>query len=63
MAVFNRSQPVFLELMHLEGTKNWRRYVKSACTIDASVVLLVQFVTNAQLNEEAEGQGQSSQHR
>jgi hypothetical protein len=41
MAVFNISQPVIWELMHLEGTKNWRRYVRSACTIVALVVFLV----------------------
>jgi hypothetical protein len=59
MAVFNRSEPVFWELMQLEGTKNWRCYVRSACTIGAQVILLVQFVPNVQMNEEAEGQGQS----
>jgi hypothetical protein len=48
---------MFWELMQLEGTENWRRYVRSACTIGASVVLLVQFVPNVQLNEEAEGEG------
>jgi hypothetical protein len=46
MVVFNRSQPVFWELMHFEGIENWRRYVRSACTISAPVVLLVQFVPN-----------------
>jgi hypothetical protein len=29
--------------MQLEGTENWRRYVRSACTIGAPVVLLVYF--------------------
>jgi hypothetical protein len=62
MALFNRREPKFWELMHLEGTENWRRYARSACTIGASVVLLVQFVPNVQPNEEAEGQGQSSHH-
>jgi hypothetical protein len=57
MILFNRSEPMFWELMQLEGTENWRRYVRSACTIGASVVLLVQFVPNVQLNEEAEGEG------
>jgi hypothetical protein len=62
MALFNRSEPVFWELMQLEGTENWRCYVRSACTIGASLVLLVQFDLKVQLNEEAEGEGQSSHH-
>jgi hypothetical protein len=53
MVVFNRSQPVFWELRHLEGTENWRCYVRSACTIGAPAVLLVQFLPNV---------GQSSHH-
>jgi hypothetical protein len=60
MALFNRSEPVFWELMQLQGTENWRCYVRSACTIGAPVVLLVQFVPNVQLNEESEGEDQSS---
>jgi hypothetical protein len=60
MALFNRSEPVFSELMQLEGTENWRRYVRSACTIGDPVVFLVQFVSNVQLNEELDGEGQSS---
>jgi hypothetical protein len=53
VAVCNRSQPVFWELMHLEGTENWRCYVRSACTIVAPTVLLVQFLPNV---------GRSSHH-
>jgi hypothetical protein len=53
VAVFNKSQVVFWELMHLEGTENWRRYVRSACTIGSLAVLLVQFLPNV---------GQSSHH-
>jgi hypothetical protein len=60
MALFNRSEPVFSELMQLEGTENWRCYVRSACTIGDPVVFLVQFVSNVQLNEESDGEGQSS---
>jgi hypothetical protein len=62
MALFDKSVPVFWELIQLEGTANWRCYVRSACTISAPVVLLVQFVPNVNLNEEAEGEGQSSHH-
>jgi hypothetical protein len=46
MAVSNRSEPMFWEIMHLEGTKNWRCYVRSACTIGAPAILLVQFLQN-----------------
>jgi hypothetical protein len=62
MALFNIIELVFWELMQLEGTENWRRYVRIACTIGVLVVLLVQFVPNVQLNEEEEGEGQSSHH-
>jgi hypothetical protein len=57
MALFNISEPVFWELMRLEGTKNWRRYVRSAWKIGAPMVFLIQFVSMVQLNEEAEGEG------
>jgi hypothetical protein len=46
----------------VRSTENWRRYVRSACTIGALVVFPVHFVPNVQLNEEAEGEGQSSHH-
>jgi hypothetical protein len=62
MALFNRSEPVLWELMQLEGTENWRCFVRRACTIGAPVVFLVQFVLKVQLNREAEGEGQSRHH-
>jgi hypothetical protein len=50
MALFNRSHPMFWELMPLEGTINWRNYVRNACQCRCLVVLSVQVYDKYQVN-------------
>jgi hypothetical protein len=55
MALFNRSHPVFWEFMPLEGTRNWRNYVRNACQSRCLVVLFVQVYDNSQVNQTPKG--------
>ena len=44
MAVVSRSEPIFWELLPLEGTQNWRNYVNISSSRGLPLVLFVQFV-------------------
>ena len=61
MAVVSRREPVFWELLPLEGTENWRNYVNISTSRGLPLALFVQafekirFSTEA--GEEHEGQG------
>jgi hypothetical protein len=65
MSLFNGSKPVCWELMPIEGTANWKCYVRRACQTGGPVVLLVQLLPKPQMNREVEdgdgdeGEGES----
>jgi hypothetical protein len=47
MALINRSESLYWELMPLEGTGHWRSYIKTACDIGLPVMLFTQVVHKA----------------
>jgi hypothetical protein len=56
MALINKSESVYWELMPLQGTEHWRSYIKTSCEIGLLVVLFVQVVhkvgSSSQVHEE-----------
>jgi hypothetical protein len=44
MALINRSESLCWELMPLQGTEQWRSYIKTACDIGLPVMLFIQVV-------------------
>jgi hypothetical protein len=58
MALINRSTPVYWELMALEGTSQWRGFIRNACRVGLSVILFVQVYqkgeSSSQVHEEVE---------
>ena len=61
MAVVSRREPVFWELLPLEGTQNWRNYVNISSSRGLPLVLFVQAFEKISFRTEAggdhEGQG------
>ena len=61
MTVVSRREPVFWELLPLEGTQNWRNYVNISSSRGLPLVLFVQAFEKISLRTEAggdhEGQG------
>jgi hypothetical protein len=47
MALINRSESLFCELMPLQDTEHWRFYIKQACEIGLLVMLFIQVVHKA----------------
>jgi hypothetical protein len=47
MALINRSESLYWELMPLQGTEHWRSYIKTTCEIDFPVMLFIQVVHKA----------------
>jgi hypothetical protein len=47
MALINRSESLYWELMPLQGTRHWRSYIKTACEIGLPVMLFIQVVHKA----------------
>jgi hypothetical protein len=56
MALINRSESLYWELMPLQGTEHWRSYIKTACDIRLAVMLFIQVVhktgSSSQVHEE-----------
>jgi hypothetical protein len=48
MALINRSESLYWELMPLPGTEHWRSYIKTACEIGLPVMLFIQIVHKAE---------------
>jgi hypothetical protein len=44
MALINRSESLYWELMPLQGTEHWRSYIKTTCDIGLPVMLFIQVV-------------------
>ena len=61
MAVVSRREPVFWELLPLQGMQNWRNYVNISSSRDLPLVLFVQAFEKISFSTEAggdhEGQG------
>jgi hypothetical protein len=59
MALINISEHVYWELVPLQGTPQWRSYVRNACRVGFPVILFVQVFQNGRssshVHEEAEG--------
>jgi hypothetical protein len=47
MALINRSESLFWELMPVQGTEHWRSYIKTTCDIGLPVMMFVQVVHKA----------------
>jgi hypothetical protein len=47
MALINRSDSLYWELMPLQGTEYWRSYIKTTCEIGLHVMLFIQVVHKA----------------
>jgi hypothetical protein len=47
MALINRSESLYWELMPLQGTERWRSYIKTTCEIGLPVMLFIQVVHKA----------------
>jgi hypothetical protein len=47
MALINRSESLYWELIPLQGTEHWKSYIKKACEIGFSVMLFIQIVHKA----------------
>jgi hypothetical protein len=58
MTLINRSAPVYWELVPLEGTPQWRSFIRNACRVDLPMILFVQLYqkggSSSQVHEEAE---------
>jgi hypothetical protein len=56
MALINRSESLYWELMPLQDTEYWRSYIKTACDIGLPVMLFIQVVhkagSSSQVHEE-----------
>jgi hypothetical protein len=56
MALINRSESIYWELMPLQGTEHWRSYIKTACDIGLPMMLFIQVVhkagSSSQVHEE-----------
>jgi hypothetical protein len=48
MALINRNESLYWELMSLQGTEYCRSYIKTACEIDLPVMLFIQVVHKAE---------------
>jgi hypothetical protein len=63
MALINRSESLYWELMPLQGTEHWRSYIKTACEIGLPVMLFIQVVhkagSNSQVPESDAHQGEA----
>ena len=57
MAVLNRSEVLFWELMPLEGTQNWRRYVTIATEQHLPLVLLIRAFDKGEPSTEVHDEG------
>jgi hypothetical protein len=44
MALINRSESLYWELMPLQGTEHWRSYIKTACDIGLPLMFFIQVV-------------------
>ena len=55
MAVVSRREPVFWELLPLEGTQNWRNYVNISSSRGLPLVLFVQAFEKISFSTEAGG--------
>jgi hypothetical protein len=44
MALINRSESLYWELMPLQDTEHWRSYIKTACEIGLPIMLFIQVV-------------------
>ena len=53
MAVVNRREPIFWELLPLQGTQNWRNYVNLTTSRGLPLVLFVQAFEKATISTEA----------
>jgi hypothetical protein len=47
MALINRSESLYRELMPLQDTEHWRSYIKTSCEIGSPVMLFIQVVHKA----------------
>jgi hypothetical protein len=47
MALINRSESLYWELMPLQGTEHWRSYIKTTCDIGLPVMMFIQVVHKA----------------
>ena len=56
MAVVSRREPVFWELLPLEGTENWRNYVNISTSRGLPLVLFVQAFEKVRFGTEAGGE-------
>jgi hypothetical protein len=58
MALINKSEHVYWELVPLEGTPRWRSFIRNACRFGLPVILFVQVFqkgwSSSQVHEEAE---------
>jgi hypothetical protein len=56
MALINRSESLYWELMPLQGTEHWRIYIKTTCDVGLPVMLFIQVVhkagSSSQVHEE-----------
>ena len=56
MAVVSRREPVFWELLPLEGTQNWRNYVNISSSRSLLLVLFIQAFENISFSTESVGE-------
>ena len=60
MALINRSEAVYWELMPLQGTEHWRSYIKTACEIGLPVMLFIQVVHKAGSSSQVHEEGSAA---
>jgi hypothetical protein len=63
MALINRSESLYWELMPLQGTEHWRSYIKIACDIGLPVMLFIQFVHKAGSSSQVPEEGSGAAHQ
>jgi hypothetical protein len=63
MALINRSESLYWELMPLQGTEHWRSYIKTACDIGFPVMLFIQVVHKAGSSSHVHEEGSSAAHQ
>ena len=60
MALINRSESVYWELVPLQGTEQWRSYIKTACEIGLPVMLFIQVVHKAGSSSQVHEEGSAA---
>ena len=60
MALINRSESLYWELMPLQGTEHWRSYIKTACQIGLPVMLFIQVVHKAGSSSQVHEEGSAA---